>query len=383
MNSSKISKNKMNLHNNSNNAKNEKIIINSITDLLKIPIHKLNNSNLENFSGKYFDKIYQEAINSENKLEIDEPSSSNNNPINQTKPKKRNTKEKKIKNNNEKLAQKNIRKKKVHLNADETNSDIVDKKDFYAEELEMGLPEALKLEYSEDIKYIQNSQNNNNINLKISQKNKNVKEKNSKLNHKIINKNSQINYQQKYNINNVTPYSDDKQDDMYEHQSETTPGHDYENNDFYNKKNIYMTTTPTPKPKEKENKNKIFVCPLNKIIFSIVYNSIYGEEVGILGSIPKLGQWKLNEALHLKWNSGNVWKGEIKIGVEDLKDFEFKFVIIEKGKIKYWESGDNNIFNFTDLINEFQFNKKGKYNKYEYEYNSNEGNLLIKCSWKK
>ena len=190
MNSSKISKNKMNLHNNSNNAKNEKIIINSITDLLKIPIHKLNNSNLENFSGKYFDKIYQEAINSENKLEIDEPSSSNNNPINQTKPKKRNTKEKKIKNNNEKLAQKNIRKKKVHLNADETNSDIVDKKDFYAEELEMGLPEALKLEYSEDIKYIQNSQKNNNINLKISQKNKNIKEKNSKLNHKKINKNN-------------------------------------------------------------------------------------------------------------------------------------------------------------------------------------------------
>ena len=57
------SKNKSNTNNNLNNNIKEKIVINSITDLLKIPIHKLNNSNLENISGEYFDKIYQEAIN--------------------------------------------------------------------------------------------------------------------------------------------------------------------------------------------------------------------------------------------------------------------------------------------------------------------------------
>ena len=64
--------NKENINNNSKSINQDKITINSITDLLKIPIYKLNHSKLENFSGDYFDKIYQEAINSEN-LDIEEP----------------------------------------------------------------------------------------------------------------------------------------------------------------------------------------------------------------------------------------------------------------------------------------------------------------------
>ena len=47
----------------------DKIIINSISDLLKIPINKINNSKIEDFSGIYFNKIYEEAINSESKKE--------------------------------------------------------------------------------------------------------------------------------------------------------------------------------------------------------------------------------------------------------------------------------------------------------------------------
>ena len=43
----------------------DKLVINSITDLLKLPINKINNSKIENFSGIYFDKIYEEAIKTE------------------------------------------------------------------------------------------------------------------------------------------------------------------------------------------------------------------------------------------------------------------------------------------------------------------------------
>ena len=368
----------MNASKNSKNNNQNKIIINSITDLLKIPIHKLNNSNLENISGEYFDKIYQEAINSENKVEnIEETSSSNNNLINQTKSKKRNSKETKIK--KEKITQKSKKKQKITVNENKPNNDIIDKKDFYVEEMEIGLPEAEQEQFSDKYKYIQNSQNNKNQNLIQKNKNINTKEKSIKMKHKKINKINinppPNNYHQNYHINNITPISDDKQ--VYMFGQIETPG-----NDFQNKDNKYMST-PTPMPLDKDTKNSIFVCPLNKIIFSIVYNSIYGEEVCILGSTRKLGNWKSNEALHLKWNSGNLWKGEIKVEVEDLQDFEFKFVIMEKGKIKYWESGDNNIFKFAELINEFQLNKKGKYNKYEYDYNQKDGNLLIQCHWKK
>jgi hypothetical protein len=332
-----------NKKNNSNNNQ-EKIIINSITDLLKIPIHKLNNSNLDNLSGKYFDKIYQEAINSENQKDIQKSSYAIN----------KSRKNNKTNNNAENISQKNKRKKKSNI----TNN-LTEKKDFYVEEIELGLPEAEHNRY----KYLSDSKNN-------------IKNKNF-ISHKNNNN----------NINNITPFKNDENEEVFIFGENQTPGNNYDENNFYIKNNFYLpsSTTPTPNPDllDEEDKKKIVIYPLNKIIFSIIYNTIYGEEVCVLGSSAKLGMWKYEGALHLGWNEGNLWKGEINIGVEDLQDFEFKFIIVEKGKIKYWESGNNNIVNFTGLINEFQFKQKGKYNKYEYDYHPNDGSLTIKCNWNK
>ena len=360
------SKNKSNSNKNSNK---EKIIINSITDLLKIPIHKLNNSNLENLSGEYFDKIYQEAINSENQNEIIEESSSSIIKDNkQIIKKKKNINVKKAK-KNDSLIQKNRKKKKLNENKFNNNNNFI-QNDFYVEEQEIGIPEAGKGKIPN---YMKDSQKNIKTNNK---KNNNRKE----INHKI-NKVTPINTQENYHINNITP--NDNQVFMFGQVE--TPGNDdkNENNDFYIKNNFYLPT-PTPMPPENDEKmENLVVFPLNKIIFSIIYNTFYGEEVCILGSSPKLGIWKLTGALHLKWNNGNEWKGEIGIEVEDFQDFEFKFVIVEKGKIKYWESGDNNKVNFMGLIIALQYNTKGKFNKYEYEYNALEGSLLLKCHWNK
>lgn len=390
--------NKENINNNSKSINQDKITINSITDLLKIPIYKLNHSKLENFSGDYFDKIYQEAINSEN-LDIEEPSSKD---VNKSKSKKKNIKEKKVKkienNNNDYLIKKNKKKKKSNVNEksinhSNNNNIIIDKKDFYVEEYDGGQPEPEPIEdnYPKKNKYIskQSPQIINTAINKSEKKNNIIKDNNNnakQLKYKQINKISQINYKQKYNTNNnITPFGDERHIYMYGQME--TPGNEDEedednNNDFYIKNNYYMTT-PTPTPDDKEGIEENVLYPLIKIIFSINYNSTFGEEVCILGSSPKLGMWKLSGALPLKWNVGNVWKGEIKIEVDDLQDFEFKFVIVEKGKIKYWEAGDNNVVNFTGLINQFQFNRVGRYNKYEYEYNPNKGILLIKCHWKK
>ena len=120
---------------------------------------------------------------------------------------------------------------------------------------------------------------------------------------------------------------------MYEQM--VTPGNEDDNDDFYDKNKYYMPTpthTPTQmgidenKDKKDNSENPIYI--LNKIIFSIDYNQLFGEEVGFLGSSPKLGLWKLSEALLLKRNFGNIWTGEINVEVEDLQDFEFKFIII-------------------------------------------------------
>jgi hypothetical protein len=47
---------------NDKELKDDKVVIENLTDLLKIPFSKLNNTKLSNFSGKYFEEIYQEAL---------------------------------------------------------------------------------------------------------------------------------------------------------------------------------------------------------------------------------------------------------------------------------------------------------------------------------
>ena len=78
---------------------------------------------------------------------------------------------------------------------------------------------------------------------------------------------------------------------------------------------------------------------LKSIAFSVDFNSLPGENVCVLGSIPEFGNWSLNGALFLGWNNGNIWKGERKIE-RDINYFEFKFVIEEKNKIKWWQEGE-------------------------------------------
>ena len=406
MHSYKYSKNKENISNNINYVDPEKIVINSITDLLKIPIHKINHSKLENFSGLYFDKIYQEAIKSENNQDSDDILSPKKAPV--TKSKKKVHKEKKTKaheySKNENLSQHRNKNKSKKINSNENkknyisnNKKDIDTKEFYNEELEVGLPEVEPEKDSDNDQFRQEIKNDNINVIQNKVKKKTSTKKVSKKKHK---KGKNINItpidddqQQDFKVNNlnnnyITPLPSNRQ--VYMYGQMVTPGNEDDSDDFYDKNKYYMPTpTPTPTPmgiddnedKKENTENPIY--PLNKIIFSIDYNSLFGEEVGILGSSPKLGLWNLSDALLLKWNFGNMWTGEINVEVEDLQDFEFKFVIIENNKIKYWESGNNNIVNFTGLINEFQFNKIGRYNKYEYEYNQNDGTLLIKCHWHK
>ena len=89
----------------------DKLVINSITDLLKLPINKINNSKIENFSGIYFDKLYEEAIKSETQTETEESS-----------PTKKLKRKKSIKHKSNKKIQKLIK------------SNSIDSKKQYAEE---------------------------------------------------------------------------------------------------------------------------------------------------------------------------------------------------------------------------------------------------------
>ena len=64
-----------------------------------------------------------------------------------------------------------------------------------------------------------------------------------------------------------------------------------------------------------------------------------------------------------------------------IRYFEFKFLILQDNKIKKWEPGENNKFNYEILYNQLKIKSNGIYDKYNYEYNIYNGELTLNCKW--
>ena len=262
--------------------KDDKIIIDNVTDLLKTPFSKLNNTKLSNFSGKYYEEIYQEALRVE-RGEI-------------------NQQLQKIQQNNDFFDNNN--------NQINNNQNINQDDDFF------------------ENNSISNQNNNNNTFINNLNQNQNINNNNNIRINDNINNNMRMNN----NLNNDR-MSEDSQSDL----------------------------------------------TLQKVTFEIVYPTVFGEEIGILGSGESLGNWKQDKVIKLKWNKGNIWKGSIPINEYNLSDFEFKFVLLSNNKIKQWESGGNNIVNFNNIYQEVVKRRNGRFSKYNYEYLEDE--LVLKCKW--
>ncbi len=250
--------------------KDDKIVIENLTDLLKIPFSKLNNTKLSNFSGKYYEEIYQEAL----KVERGE------------------------------IQQNQINNQNNNQNFNNQNN---------------------QNNFENDDNFFENSVSSENNNM-----NENMNNNNNNTNNNNIRMNNNMN-----NINN---------DRMSEVSENYTQG-----------------------------------LTLQKVTFEIVYPTVFGEEIGVLGSGNSLGNWNQDRVIKLKWNKGNIWKGSISINEYNLTDFEFKFVLLFNNKIKQWESGANNIVNFNNIYQEVIKNRNGRFNKYNYQYLEDE--LVLKCKW--
>ena len=310
----------------------KKIILNNINDLMNIPIQQLRTAQLKNFYGSLFDQLYQEAMAIEHNQEI----KIENKNLSQ---------EKKIK----KVDQKNIkngapkktiiyRKTKKSINKSKDNRKKANNTDkVYGNKLKSS-----SVERNKTVK----------IKKKVKPNNKSLNE--SDINEKMMN----------ISLNNS-------------HLIPKKPLNAYNLNS--NNLNQSVSYSYFPPDNNDNSLNDINDVQINKIIFSIRYNTIFGEEIGILGSIPILGNWNQNEIFHLNWNNGNIWTGEINI--ENLSDFEFKFILSSNGNLKKWENGDNNKVNFDKLINEIKYKKKGYFNKYEYNFEPIKRELLLKCRW--
>ena len=119
---------------------------------------------------------------------------------------------------------------------------------------------------------------------------------------------------------------------------------------------------------------------ISKVTFNFKYNSNYGDNIGILGSNEQLGNWCQDKILYLKWNYGNIWSNSINVDNSKLENFEFKYIISHEGTI-YWEKGYNYLVDFEGIIDEIQYHKKGRFNKYEYVYKKENSELILHCKW--
>ena len=283
---------------------NNHLVIEKLTDLLKLSPEKLKNAKYSDFSGKYFDQINDEVIKLENKPKNQKIQKNN---LNQQ-----------IITNESKLNYQNQNKYIERSNAFKNN--IEDKK------------------INTDI-YVNNINNINNINNRVHYK--------------------KIEDEEEY-IPQIIPISQNNNNIGALRSIDNIPIAGYNNYNVNNGEDNY---------------------PIRKIIFNIYYNTIFGQEIGISGSNEQLGNWDKNQLLYLNWSEGNKWEGELDLDEDNLEDFEFKFVLCQNKNIIFWEPGENNNVYFSSLINEIKEYPKGRYNKYQYEYNKEDGELLLKCKW--
>ena len=369
---------------------NNKIKLNSFNDLLKIPINELLSIDVNLFYGKLYKKIFDEAINQENKkvkknlgnnseknktkkLNINSSKTKKDDEIISSPTKKKfdknkvkiirenNTTEKRLK--KEKKIQKSKFKKSV-ISKREKNVDNNFNKTFNNFYKNSGIIKKLNFEEEEE----SNTPINNYSPLK---KNKNIEANTTYINENKLFHNNNNNSYIKNNFNDknnlVKP-----QNYKYSYSNNLNSYNNIKDNQLT--KRFYSGII--------NSKNNLFSSyALKKINFVINYISSFGEEVGILGSIPLLGNWDKNRILKLKWNEGHMWKGGIYANNETIKSFEFKFIILQENKIKRWEPGENNVFNYNILFNQIKNKRRGFYNKYNYDYNIYNDELTLNCKW--
>ena len=371
------------------NKNNKKIILNTAQDLLKISKEDFDKINVSYLYGDYFNQIYKEALEIEKKNIILEDS-----------------KKLDLKKNQNKNYKSKYKTNYESPNSNNYNYNIVQNR--------------IKTSPNKNINI--NSKNRININLKSSS----IKEKNKvdikpnyiehenninnnrhlfspeippKLNpfeyNELTDSNKNLIYTnnifgikspQKILENNLTSYFDEikKNERKKLYISMLEKAYKNGNNYTYNtkiKNDEFIDEYNSQNKKfNKNHKNSKIKYKIKKIKFCIRYDSNYGDNIGILGSIDELGNWSQDKIFYLKWNKGNLWIGELEIK-EDLKKFEFK-VINRNDGIIYWEKGYNYLVDLKSLIHELKFQKKGRYNKYEYRYDEENNDLKLICKVK-
>ena len=95
--------------------------------------------------------------------------------------------------------------------------------------------------------------------------------------------------------------------------------------------------------------NDIRQLKIEKINFQIKYDTKFGEDLAVIGSIKELGNWQIVRALKMGWNDNNIWKGTLYLDRKNIFEFEYKFIVTSGNYVKRWEDGFNRKFDLFKL----------------------------------
>ena len=317
----------------------KRIKLETESDLYNLPINTLKNTKIYNFYGKYYDEIYNKAIQME----------------------------KEGKKNNQSLSKQKKPPKKILINI---------KRKFFLRRNPISLKKQIydkdNNRYSQTDSSI-NTSYNNSINDSY----------NNSYNNIISNTLYDNSINQSYNFNNSL-FSNNI----------------YANNNLIKRLNISNITQEDLLPDLSSsavitNFPTIRQFEIKSIDFRIKYDTQIGESLAIIGSLNELGLWKQNKALKMEWNEGNIWKALLSLNIYNNNiDFEYKFIVLDGGKIKCWENGNNRKFiisQISELVRPYIENYDGENNiiyinnvmNQSFEYDTITCNLSIICSWNK
>ncbi|MFH1079493.1 MAG: 4-alpha-glucanotransferase [Pseudomonadota bacterium] len=67
-----------------------------------------------------------------------------------------------------------------------------------------------------------------------------------------------------------------------------------------------------------------------KIIFSLPFQTTYGQNVLIVGSTPEFGQWDVQHGLGMRYHSDGVWQVDIELLEEEQEPFTYRYAIDDR-----------------------------------------------------
>jgi hypothetical protein len=77
--------------------------------------------------------------------------------------------------------------------------------------------------------------------------------------------------------------------------------------------------------------------------FSVACETAWGDEIRVVGSAVKLGQWDPSKAATMRCTDGNKWVTKVDVEFPAAKPLEYKYVLMSKGEPKSWEPCENRV----------------------------------------